>query len=223
MGFLTTTWNETFVETVNLAYGGATVDAALIPQYLPTVLSVKQQVNEEFIPTYAPRPDFLPWQPESTLFAIWIGINDVNNAYQWANKSEVFPLDIAEYASLMVNPSKLYMMHFLTVSQDKLYSSGARNFLFLNVPPVDRSPSTVLNSPSSPSIQKPEISAWNANVSHIASNLSSTYQDATTFVFDTNALFNDVLDDPCSHAETCAYKNTTGFCDSCMYNASIHL
>ncbi|CAK3950086.1 carbohydrate esterase family 16 [Lecanosticta acicola] len=196
--FLTTTWNKTLVETVNLAYGGATVDAALIPQYLPTVLSLKQQVDGEYGPTYASRPGFFPWQPENTLFAVWIGINDINNAYHWANKSEVFDLDIKEYAGLV----------------DTLYCNGARNFLFLNVPPIDRSPSTITNGASSPSIQRTDISEWNRNVSRIASNLSSTYQDATTFVFDTNKLFNQVLDDPCSYEATCAYKDTSDYCAS---------
>lgn len=100
--FLTTTWNKTFVETVNLAYGGATVDGALIPAFAPTVLSVKQQINDEYIPKYSNHPSYFDWNPKSTLFSIFIGINDVNNAYQWANKSEVYPIVIAEYAGLVV-------------------------------------------------------------------------------------------------------------------------
>lgn len=100
--FLTTNWNKTFIETVNLAYGGATVDGALIQAYLPTVLSVKQQINEQYIPIYSNHPSYFNWQPESTLFTIFIGINDVNNAYAWANKSEVYPKVIAEYTELVV-------------------------------------------------------------------------------------------------------------------------
>lgn len=51
--FLTTTYNATIVETVNLAYGGAVVDDRLIAQYLPTVLSLRNQVEDEFLPLYA--------------------------------------------------------------------------------------------------------------------------------------------------------------------------
>ncbi|KAK5131701.1 hypothetical protein LTR08_000755 [Meristemomyces frigidus] len=194
--FLTTTYNETFLETINLAYGGATVDSALVAPYLPTVLSVKQQVQNEFIPVYADHPSFFDWQANSTLFATFIGINDVGNAYGEANSSIIYSLIFPEYAGLM----------------DQLYQSGARNFLFLNVPPVDRSPLSVAAGAAAQAIEARDIAAWNANVTRLAANLSSTYADATTFVFDTNAAFTQVLDDPCSHPETCPYKNTTDYC-----------
>ncbi|KAF8447306.1 hypothetical protein L210DRAFT_2789471 [Boletus edulis BED1] len=44
--FWTSTYNQTAVKTFNLAYGGATIDGALVPPYLPTVLSVVDQVSE---------------------------------------------------------------------------------------------------------------------------------------------------------------------------------
>ncbi|KAK6396444.1 hypothetical protein LTR65_009528 [Meristemomyces frigidus] len=194
--FLTTTYNKTFLETVNLAYGGATVDSALVAPYLPTVLSVKQQVQDEYLPVYADHPSFFDWSANDTLFATFIGINDVGNAYSEANSSTIFNLVFEEYASLM----------------DQLYQSGARNFLFLYVPPVNRSPLTVAAGAAAQATEATAIAAWNANVTHLAANLSSTYSDAKTFVFDTNAAFTQVLDDPCSHPETCPYKNTTDYC-----------
>jgi len=194
--FLTTTYNKTFLETINLAYGGATVDSALVAPYLPTVLSLKQQVLDEFEPVYASHPSFFDWQANTTLFASFLGINDVGNAYGEANKSLIYPQIFTEYAGLM----------------DTLYQSGARNFLFLNVPPVNRSPLTVAQGSAAETEEATDIAAWNVNVTRMAANLSSTYSDATTFVFDTNAAFTQVLDDPCSHPETCAYKNTTDYC-----------
>ena len=195
--FLTTTYNQTFLETINLAYGGATVDAALVKQYLPTVLSMKQQIQDEYLPMYANHPSYFDWQANDTLFAIFIGINDIGNAYGEANSSLVLDLDIQEYAGLV----------------DQLYQSGARNFLFLNVPPVNRSPLTVGQGAAAQSTEAAVIAAWNANVTALAGNLSSTYSDAFTSVFDTNAVFTQVLDDPCSHPETCPYKNTTDYCE----------
>lgn len=100
--FLTTTWNKSYIETVNLAYGGATVDSALVRPYRPTVLSVQQQINEEYIPVYSGSNSSFKWRPNDTLFAIFIGINDVGNAYGWANKSDVYPRVFSEYAALMV-------------------------------------------------------------------------------------------------------------------------
>lgn len=197
--FLTTTYNKTFLETINLAYGGATIDSALVAPYLPTVLSVKEQVNAEFLPVYGSSPSFFPWKSDDTLFATFIGINDVGNAYQEANKSAIYPKEFVEYAAL----------------QDQLYQAGARNFLFLNVPPVDRSPLTAGQGAAAQASEKADIAAWDANVTALAANLTETYSDATTFVFDTNALFTQVLDDPASHVETAPYRNTTDYCESC--------
>jgi len=196
--FLTTTYNKTFLKTVNLAYGGATVDSALVEPYLPTVLSLKDQIQTEYIPIYANHPSFFDWQSNTTLFAAFLGINDIGNAYSEANRSLVFSLDIPAYASLM----------------DQVYQTGARNFLFLNVPPVDRSPLTVANGAAAQAAEAATIAEYNVNLTRLAANLSSTYHDATTFVFDTNRAFDQVLDNPCSHAETCPYKNTTDYCVS---------
>jgi len=192
--FLTTTYNKTFLETINLAYGGATVDSALVTPYLPTVLSLKEQIQTEYVPAAT----FFDWQANDTLFATFIGINDVGNAYSEANSSLIFSLVFEEYASLI----------------DELYQTGARNFLFLNVPPVNRAPLTVANGAAAEALEATAIAAYNANLTRLAANLSSTYSDATTFVFDTNAAFTQVLDDPCSHPETCPYKNTTNYCGS---------
>ena len=194
--FLTTTYNDTFIKTVNLAYGGATVDAALVAQYLPTVLSLKDQVETEYLPRYSTHPPKFKWKADNTLFASFFGINDVGNAYGNANASVVLAEDIAEYASLM----------------DTVYQSGARNFLFLNVPPVNRSPLTVAQGTSAETLEASYIAAFNTNITRMAANLSSTYSDATTFVFDTNSIFTEVLDNPCSHKQTCPYQNTTDYC-----------
>ena len=194
--FLTTTYNETFLETVNLAYGGATVDSALVKPYLPTVLSLKDQVRNEYLPKYASHPSYFNWKPENTLFASFLGINDVGNAYANPNASWVLADDIAEYASLM----------------DEVYQSGARNFLFLNVPPVNRSPLTVAQGASAETLEASYIAEYNVNITRMAANLSTAYSDAKTFVFDTNTIFSQVLDFPCAYVETCPYLNTTDYC-----------
>lgn len=202
--FLTTTYNQSFLETVNLAYGGATVDSALVVPYLPTVLSLKEQVQDEYLPVYADHPSFFDWSSNNTLFGTFIGINDVGNSYSSAN-STLYDMIFAEYAGL----------------QEQLYQSGARNFLFLNVPPVNRSPGTLIYGNATVELEGEVIAAWNANVTKLANNLTATYSDATAFVFDTNAIFTQVLDDVCSHPQTCQYKNTTGYCTYCKLITSI--
>lgn len=197
--FLTVTYNASFIETVNLAYGGAVVDDRLIQQYLPTVLSMRNQVEDEFIPIYADGSEgTFQWNSKNTLFASFLGINDVGNAYSRSNASDIFAADLATYASLT----------------DTLYQSGARNFLFLNVPPVDRAPLTASQGAAAQAAENSAILAWNANVTALAANLSTAYADATAFVFDTHALFAAVLDDPAVYPQTAAYVNTTDYCEA---------
>lgn len=186
--------------TYNLAYGGATVDGDLVAPYEPTVLSVKQQVQDEFLPTYGSHPASAPWTSGETLVAVWIGINDIGNSY-WSQNSTLNPTIFAELSDLV----------------ESVYQTGAKNFLFLNVPPVERSPLTQSqgdNTEQGVKLEKADIADWNARVEDMAKNLTTAHADATTFVFDTYALFNQVLDDPSSTPETAIYQNTTDYCDA---------
>ncbi|KAI4119894.1 MAG: hypothetical protein LQ345_000152 [Seirophora villosa] len=98
--FLTTTYNRSFIRTFNLGYGGATINPSLVGSpYGLIVQSFRQQVQEEFLPTYATNSG-VEWSGSNSLFTVFFGIND-------------------------------------------LYAAGARNFLFMNVPPIDRSPGTL--------------------------------------------------------------------------------
>lgn len=195
--FLTTTYNRTFLKTVNFAYGGATVDGDLIRQFVPSVRSLKTQVYEDYLPNYVPPPSTFDWDPGNTLFASFFGINDVNNAWQAGKHSWALEQDIAEYADLL----------------DVVYQSGARNFLFMQVPPFDRSPLVVGHGEKAVTEEGALIREFNANITRMAANLSSTYRDVSAFVFDTHRVYSQVLDNPCSHPESCAIKNTTEYCE----------
>ena len=63
-----------------MALWGATVYADLIP---PTSTSVDffHQVTKEWMPSYG-RMSTVQWTPTNSLFAIFFGINDVNNSYR---------------------------------------------------------------------------------------------------------------------------------------------
>jgi phospholipase/lecithinase/hemolysin len=198
--FLTTKYNESLLLTYNLAYGGATVDSALVAPYLPTVLSVSQQVENEFFPNYASSPASAPWKATDTLFGIFIGINDVGNSY-WRGSAATKILNdeiFAVYEGLM----------------EMLYNIGARNFLFLNVPPVDRSPLTMGQGTASQVAEKADIEDFNNRISGLAGTLKERHGDVNVFAVDTYELFTDVLDKPSSYAQTALYKNTTAYCSA---------
>jgi hypothetical protein len=65
--------------------------------------------------------------------------------------------------------------------------------------------------------ERADIKVWNDNVLDMAKQLFARYNDVSTFVFDTHALFSEIIANPCSYAETCAYQNTDEWCPGCTY------
>ncbi|KAL1895873.1 hypothetical protein Sste5346_004970 [Sporothrix stenoceras] len=214
--FLTTDYNEGPVKTYNLACGGATVASRLIHRFHPEVLSLEQQVQDVFVPLYAALctgqtgvgvargTSGVPasgaptledqWRPSSTLFAFFVGINDVGLLYPDEDLS-VYDAYLATYADLL-----LQVRH-----------AGARNFLLLTVPPVDRSPLTTCQGTDASAKERVHIKKWNDGVAHLATTLQQKPGTAV-FVFDTHAPFSRVMDDPAAFPETAVYRNTTDFC-----------
>ncbi|PPQ99095.1 hypothetical protein CVT24_009362 [Panaeolus cyanescens] len=82
---LETTFNVAGTKVFNLASGGATIDAALVPPFQPTVLSVVDQVTQ-FKQFLASKPPGARWSSNNTLFAFWIGINDVGQSFGWLDQ-----------------------------------------------------------------------------------------------------------------------------------------
>lgn len=79
VGFLIDTFNVTRLFSYNFAFSGATLDSSLATPFSPTVVSVKNQIQQEFIPGLGQKPASVPWTSENSLFAIFDGINDVLN------------------------------------------------------------------------------------------------------------------------------------------------
>jgi len=196
--FLTIQYNSSLILTYNLAYGGATVDSSLVQPFQPTVLSVSQQIEDEFIPTYASSPAIAPWSPKDTLFAVFIGINDVGNSY-------------GQGVPATTTLNKLIFDVYSGLIQE-LYNTGARNFLFLNVPPVQRAPLTTAQGAAAIALEKADLADFNTRIANLTSSLKKSHTDTNIFAFDTNSLFNKVLDNPKSFPQTSLYKNTTDFC-----------
>lgn len=101
----------------------------------------------------------------------------------------------------------------------KLYAAGARNFLFLNVPPVDRSPGSSVISASGRSDLARYIGEYNWRLRLLVYYLGLRHPDTTTFFLDTNWLFTRVIDNPAQFIQTAGYKNTTADCGA--YNRSV--
>ncbi|OAX37123.1 carbohydrate esterase family 16 protein [Rhizopogon vinicolor AM-OR11-026] len=192
--FLTGTYNRTALKVFNLAFGGATIDAALVPPPIPTALSVVDQVTQ-FNEYLAPKPVGAIWNSTNSLFAIWIGINDVDGSFGWSNISQ------PEFYGVL--------MDRLFSQVDDLYLKGARSFLFLTVPPINRAPFWVQQgSEVAPQIAT-DIAEYNTHLRQSVHAFKANYIDLDlVIVFDTQPIFNLLLDE----WETFGFINVTGYC-----------
>ena len=201
VGFLTTKYNASLIQTYNLASSGATVDSALVRPFWPTVVPLKDQVRKQFVPVYTPpgQNSASPlWTSDNSLFAIWIGINDVGMTYNEGENisAPLYSKIVGEYRG----------------SVDQLYMSGARNFVFLTVPPVDRSPVTAGQGRLAQDMERSSILTFNRLVGDMVGEAKGHYKDINAWIYDTYRVFNEVLDDPKAYAQTSLYKNTTAYC-----------
>ncbi|TDZ62024.1 Acetylesterase [Colletotrichum trifolii] len=215
--FLTTKYNDSLLLTHNFAYSGATVNKTLVESSIDVVT----QIEKSFLPYYSGVNQ--TWDADTTLFGFWIGINDDTRSYLVANSTELHPQIFEDYRALV----------------EKLYDAGARNFLFLNVPPLERMPRTTQSSAADERIplQKAAVEDWNKRVRKLALNLKSAHSDAAVFGYNTYNLFNNVTDGPDRYPETELYKTTKTYCvayqngtpepdtkwDNCTYAADEYL
>ena len=83
------------------------------------VQNVRSQVID-FSSQVGKKPKWAPWKAENSLFVIWVGVND---------------------NGIGLDPET--QLKHLFETQELLFKAGARNLVFFNVPPMDRSPAGI--------------------------------------------------------------------------------
>ncbi|KAG6877266.1 hypothetical protein C0992_010400 [Termitomyces sp. T32_za158] len=198
VNFLGGTYNQTDIKIFDLASGGATIDGTLVPPFMPTVLSIVDQVSQ-FKQILATKPAGARWDSSNSLFAFWIGINDIGNSFGWSNITGHEP---AFYTKLLSR---------LETQLEILYGEGARSFLFLTVPPTNRAPLFLQQGSKVVTRLHSLITNYNAQLATLVKNFGTKHKDLDQVtVFDTQPIFNTLLD----NANALGFVNATGFCDA---------
>ncbi|KFY29797.1 hypothetical protein V493_02244 [Pseudogymnoascus sp. VKM F-4281 (FW-2241)] len=195
--FLTVKYNASEILTYNLAYGGATVSSSLVAPYQPTVLSLSDQVEDLFIPNYAFNGK---WKSSDSVFGIFIGINDVGNSFYLGPDT------------VPILNKKIFAVYDGLVKE--LYNTGARNFVFLNVPPTDRSPLIIGQGAESAALLAKDLADFNGAIANLAAGVKKNYAGTNVFRVDAWQAFTDVLNRPAAFPATAGYKNTTEYCEA---------
>jgi len=184
----------------NFASGGATTDASLVKPYQSTVLSLIDQVSL-FTKNLFPSNSLTA---SNTLIDIWIGVNDVGNA--WSN---------ANWPTL----SQKIDQYFSQVQE--LYASGARNFLSLTVPPIQKTPAVMAQPNSTQSAEGAAVGDYNELLVKAVDDFKAKNEGVTTWVYDTGDAFNTAIASPETHgAKDASCYNGDG--TSCLWFNDYH-
>jgi phospholipase/lecithinase/hemolysin len=78
----------------------------------------------------------------------------------------------------------------------KLYAGGARNFLFLTVPPIQKTPEVEAESTSTQTQEGTAVDTYNKLLASGVEAFKAKNSGVTTWVFDTTAPFNEAINNP---------------------------
>ncbi|KAG5716240.1 GDSL esterase/lipase [Termitomyces sp. T112] len=151
---------------------------------------------------------------KETLYTLWIGTNDlgVNSLISGNNNAS-----LVDVANCMVDWVKV------------LYESGARNFLFQNMIPLEKTPLYSTDSyPNRYWSAQRNTTQWsnsmteltlsgNALTKLLLTALAPTLPDSHIGYFDSHALFTDMYTNPARYLNGTAPLNVTGAISSCVF------
>ncbi|WZH44174.1 uncharacterized protein QYS62_005192 [Fusarium acuminatum] len=124
--YMATELNDTLTLAYNFARSAAVVDAGIIPTRKNTTFTFGHQIIH-FNDTIGHRPHYAAWTAENTVATIWFGLNDIpRNAYGRGHGGQDKRLEASNRR-----------MFELT---EILYDIGIRNFVFIEVPPLELLP-----------------------------------------------------------------------------------
>lgn len=181
----TTRYNSSVDFAYNFAWGGATISDAVVPPSSADIYTLVEQVDE-FQTGYAGTVGSagVVWHPHDTLFATFIGINDIGNSYNFTKST--------------ADTSRLHkqLMDAYFYQMQRLYELGARNFLFLNVPPTDRSPLIISRGAHDQQAYAAAVKDYNVLLASRISLFTRTRPKVRTWSVNTHAIVSVLLDHP---------------------------
>ncbi len=127
---------------------------------------------------------FLP-APETTLFTVWSGANDVFASVE-DDEETITPFEVANNVGMAIT---------------SLYDEGGRYFLVPNLPPIGLIPS-YLNDPVKGPMATAFVNAFNDELAFRLDQLSENLEGITIFEVDVHTLFLDIMDDPAAYGFT---------------------
>lgn len=178
------------IQLWDFAFGGADISVEYLPLHHNWSVQLVNQ-TEQFLRYGQPVLENIV-NPEKTLVAVWIGINDIGD-------SDELQVDFPSFYEELITT-------MFEEAVEPVYEAGYKKWLFMKLPPLDRTPGNLVRA-AGPLPNKTMIGWWDDTLDRHASAFAANNKDATALVFDSNTFLNYVLD----HPEQYDLKNTTSF------------
>ncbi|KAF3163380.1 hypothetical protein EYR41_008846 [Orbilia oligospora] len=176
IGLTVSTYKKSDVFAYGFGISGATIDPALAYPTQGRALDV--EINM-WIQQYSNRATVgVPWTSDNTLFSLFFGVNDITVT--------MARTDMDTYTDKILTS--------LMNQTNTLYNYGARKFMFINAPPVDRLPAVYGNAAI-----KANVARWNSRLLTFAADFKNTHPGSSIVVYDTWTDYNKVLDNPTAY------------------------
>ncbi|KAH9885706.1 carbohydrate esterase family 16 protein [Xylariomycetidae sp. FL2044] len=181
------------VQLWDFAFAGADVSEEFLALHHNSTTPLVNQTQQYL--TWAEPVIGKKMDKSKALVAVWIGINDINDSAKFTNVS--FP---AFYDQLITA--------VFEQTVQPMWEAGYGNYLFVNLPPLDRTPSNL--EAEEPLPNKTMIGWWNDALTRHSEEFAASHLAAKTMVYDANTFLNGVLDEPHEYG----IEDVASFCEA---------
>ena len=115
------------------------------------------------------------WKSQNSLFGIWMGSNDVRLVDgDDQTKHNLYNKALDKMSSIL----------------EDMYKNGARNFLIINIPPLETTPFSIKHNID---YVKKDADYFNSQLEYNMKLLSEKHEDINIFIYDVNKRFLDIV------------------------------
>ncbi|KAI7084489.1 carbohydrate esterase family 16 protein [Hortaea werneckii] len=188
----------------DFAFGGADISTEWLPLHHPYTTSFVNQTRQfaEYGAPALTASDLVP-DVEDALVAVWMGINDINDSAD----GKLIPAGMSYREFYMHLQESLF-----DALERNVYAKGYRKFLFVTLPPLDRTPGNVEREESQRLPNATMIEWFNDALRHQAEVFQARHvhkkEGVEVMIYDSTTFLNHVLDS----SEEFGIKNTTDYC-----------
>ncbi|KAI9480605.1 MAG: hypothetical protein EXX96DRAFT_563475 [Benjaminiella poitrasii] len=169
----------------DFAYNSAPVNNSFVNQ-VPTVIDVSTQIRDLYQKIFVtPNKKIsgivksvykdMKRTPESTLTTVWVGINDIDLTFDWNQTSLLDSRIMQGYQALL----------------NELILKGEKQFMLINVPPLDRAP--MWHHTTNEQLIKTRVIDYNKKLTEMIHALRKMHSSAVIMEYDAWSFFNKLL------------------------------